>query len=100
MPQSTKMLIFDDKGVKKMYQLDPQSNHYKQIGEKGQQQSYDETYLQTLTNLKLKFSSETKQIQEHWDICSMSDIRLQTAAAILPWPQPDPRPCSVTRLLP
>ena len=67
MPQSTKMLIFDDKGVKKMYQLDPQSNHYKQIGEKGQQQSYDETYLQTLTNLKLKFSSETKQIQEQFN---------------------------------
>ena len=61
------MLIFDDKGVKKMYQLDPQSNHYKQIGEKGQQQSYDETYLQTLTNLKLKFSSETKQIQEQFN---------------------------------
>ncbi|MBQ9724997.1 MAG: hypothetical protein IJV56_06630, partial [Neisseriaceae bacterium] len=50
-----------------MYQLDPQSNHYKQIGEKGQQQSYDETYLQTLTNLKLKFSSETKQIQEQFN---------------------------------
>ena len=50
-----------------MYQLDPQSNHYEQIGEKGQQQPYDATFLQTLANLKLKFSGETKQIQEQFN---------------------------------
>ena len=50
-----------------MYQLDPQSNHYEQIGEKGQQQGYDATFLQTLANLRLKFSGETKQIQEQFN---------------------------------
>lgn len=50
-----------------MYQLDPQSKHYKQIGEKGQQQGYDETFLKTLTDLKLKFSGESKEIQKQFN---------------------------------
>lgn len=50
-----------------MYQLDPQSNHYEQIGDKGQQQPYDETFLKTLMNLKLKFSGESKEIQKQFN---------------------------------
>lgn len=50
-----------------MYQLDPQAPHYEMIGDKGQQQPYDETYLQTIANLKLKFSDETKQIQQQFN---------------------------------
>ena len=50
-----------------MYQLDPQAPHYEMIGDKGQQQPYDETYLQTIANIKLKFSGETKQIQQQFN---------------------------------
>ncbi|MBQ9619776.1 MAG: DUF87 domain-containing protein, partial [Neisseriaceae bacterium] len=50
-----------------MYQLDPQATHYEMIGDKGKQQPYDETFLKTLTDLKLKFSGETKQIQQQFN---------------------------------
>ena len=50
-----------------MYQLDPQAPHYEMIGDKGQQQPYDETYLQTIANIKLKFSGETRQIQQQFN---------------------------------
>ncbi|MBQ9724653.1 MAG: hypothetical protein IJV56_04840, partial [Neisseriaceae bacterium] len=50
-----------------MYQLNQDAPHYEMIGDKGQQQPYDETYLQTIANIKLKFSGETKQIQQQFN---------------------------------
>lgn len=60
-----------------MYQLNQDAPHYEKIGDdKGQEQPYDETYLQTIANIKLKFSGETKQIQQQFnddDIISSKD---------------------------